>query len=138
MSPLYFCVDSEDSVKGLQNGFSALLPHWRINFFKNRQDDKKVTGESSVFRPESKMKEINRNIQDGKFEISEEMTISQLENIFSEQFGLYVQVFLNSENLKVGKALDTAGTLKSQNEQKDEIAVKPDEQLLYRDFPYGC
>ena len=115
MSPLYFCVDSEDSVEGLQNGFSALFPHLRINFFKNRQDDKKVTGESSVFRPESKMKEINRNIQDGS-----------------------ICDFLNSENLKVGKALDTAGTLKSQNEQKDEIAVKPDEQLLYRDFPYGC
>jgi len=138
MSNTHFYIQREDSVKDLQYRFSIQFPYLKINFFRNKQGEKKISGNSASCSPDSRMKDLNSNLNNGEFEVSDNMTVSELENKFFEQFGLFVQVSRKSGNLWMEPTMTIGWTIKAQNEHGRDISRENNEPLLFKDVPFGC
>ena len=138
MTHTYFYISKNDSVRDLQHRFSVLFPYLKINLFKNGEGDKKISGQSAVFSPESKVYDINKNLCDGEFEVDDNMTVAELENKFFDQFGLFVQVSRKSGNLWMEPTMTIGWTVKTQNEHGKDISPEQIEPVLFKDVPYGC
>ena len=138
MSHTYFYIHRDDSVKNLQDRFFARFPYLRINFFKNKTGEKKITDQSAVFCPETQMKDINRNLQEGGFEIGDDMTVSQLEKKFYDEFGLFAQVARKSGNVWMEPNMTLGWSVKLQNDHAMDISFGNNAPLFYKDVAYGC
>jgi len=98
MNKTHFHIATDDTIQNVQDKFSDLYPFLRINFFKGQDKSKKIPARSVTFCPDVKLGQIISNNSDGEFEISDIMTVSELEKRFLEQFGPYVQITRKSGN----------------------------------------
>jgi hypothetical protein len=106
--------------------FNNAYPFLRIDFYKYAQG-----------RPGSAINQkLNRSatlvnagiLNEGEIEISETMTVRQLEQTFLNRFGLYVQVSRKSGSLWLETTISDSWILKQQNEHGRELSepVKKD------------
>ncbi|MFI5151837.1 MAG: hypothetical protein ACHQET_00805 [Chitinophagales bacterium] len=121
MNTVHFQIERHDSVKDIQERFSNLFPYVHLSFLTNK-GDKKPNSRSATYCPEVKMIEINSKLRGGSFEISDEMTVSQLENRLYNQFGLRVQVSRKSGNIWLETHMTNDWALKEQNDHGREIS----------------
>jgi len=138
MSQTNFYIRRNDSVRDLQLRFSLQFPYLKINFFRNRIGEKKISDHSAACSPDSKVKDLNTDLNDVEFEVNDNMTVSELENKFHEQFGLFVQVSRKSGNLWMEPTMTIGWTIKTQNEHGRDISGEDGEPLLFKDVPFGC
>jgi hypothetical protein len=135
-SKLY--ISKINAVMELQDQFSSLFPFLRINFFKRGRVVDKVPAERVIlFSQDVQLKDINPGMRDGDLEISEETSVSELENRFNEKFGLYIQVLRKSGNLWLDTSRTKSWTLKEQNDHGREISTDHNSRnLINRDSNY--
>jgi hypothetical protein len=69
-----------------------------------------------------KVENITPSMHEGAIQLSDNMTVSNLEDTFSDRFGLQVQVFRKSGNLWLETTKTDAWTLKVQNDHGREIS----------------
>lgn len=106
----------------VQKDFSSAYPFLKIEFFKNgftRQsrypahqqiDRQQKIKDSWIYKKDS-----------GQIEITDAMTVHELENAFIDQFGLCVQVFRKSGNIWLETTMTDNWTLKQQSDHAMEI-----------------
>ena len=106
--------------------FNNAYPFLRIDFYKYAQGRPGSSVNQKLNRSATLVNAGIRN--EGEIEISETMTVRQLEQTFLNRFGLYVQVSRKSGSLWLETTISDSWILKQQNEHGRELSepVKKD------------
>lgn len=108
------------TIADLQDDFNQLYPFLRLDFYKN------VNGRLGSFLKQKLNKTVllynAGNQKEGKLEITDFMTVEQLEKIFQNRFGMSVQVSRKSGSVWLETTMTDNWTLKQQNEHGRELS----------------
>ncbi len=63
MSHFRLYVGKDDTVRDIQNRFSVIFPHLLVSMFRHTGGKDCVSNQDCLYAPETKMNEINPNIQ---------------------------------------------------------------------------
>jgi len=104
----------------LQQEFAALYPYLRLDLFHHQYSDTarrpvKIIARSSLLAAAGLKEE-------GVMEISDGMTIAELESTMKEKFNLLVQVIRQSGSIWLETTMTDDWTLKQQNEHGRELS----------------
>jgi hypothetical protein len=119
---MYLEISGERSISETQQEFRGLYPFLNLEFFRNgriRHDRYHA----------SKKIPVTRLLKDawhykkfqGQLEISDQMTVTDLEMALMNEFGLSAQVFRRSGNLWIETTITDCWTLRQQNEHGREL-----------------
>lgn len=103
-----------------QEEFNKAYPFLRIEFYRNMEPGfARRHLQNSMLMVAAGLK------TNGEIEISDAMTVGELENDFLERFGLNVQLSRKSGNLWLETTMTDAWTLKQQNDHGRELSEHP-------------
>jgi hypothetical protein len=136
MKKIQFHINREDSIQRVRENFSLLYPSLRINFFNNPEKTRS-TDPCVMFSPACRIQDINRYCKDGYIEITDGMTVSELENDIRNIFGLHAEISGKIDNRKP-MSTQTGNWLLKDNyagEIYNSLKVHP----VYSNYvPFGC
>lgn len=107
------------SLLNVQNVFNSEFPYLRLGFFRYGQEDD-LRGKRLLLRPDLLLK--SRVDTDQDIVIDGDMSVQDLERLFSERFGLLAQIFRKSGKSWLGTKLTNDWSLKKQNDEGFEIS----------------
>lgn len=107
---------SNKTIGELQKEFNAAYPFLKLVFFKHGHDAYKGSPAKDILNePEKKLGVVEKKPHEGVLYIEPEMPVWQVERLFKEEFGLFVQVFRKSGNLWLETSVTDDLTLEQQN-----------------------
>jgi hypothetical protein len=121
---MYLVINGERLISEIQTDFSAVYPFLKIEFFKNgktrrdRYPANKLIPATQPIKTAWHWKKDN-----GLLNLSDNLTVTDLENELMDQFGLSAQVFRRSGNIWLETTITDNWTLKQQNDHGREITV---------------
>ncbi|MBC8157511.1 hypothetical protein H7X64_05025 [Armatimonadetes bacterium] len=124
-------ISENRKISEVQEDFNRLYPFLKIDFYRSNV--------GSTGFPERKHLQNSITIQaaglikNGNFEISDSMTVGQLEDIFITEFGLSVQASRKSGILWLETTMTDKWTLKQQNDHGKELS----EPVIYSNIQKG-
>lgn len=108
-------IDNSKKIKDLQAEFHKDFPYLKLEFYKGAHQK----GEASPARQQLDNEQLVGNVRsvqrEGSLLIRQEMTVSELERQFLENFGLNAQVFRRSGTLWLQTSATDNWTLAEQN-----------------------
>jgi hypothetical protein len=115
-------INDKRKIFAIQEEFNSVFPFLRIDFFS--KPHKPGGGSSKKFLKQSSktLGECRTIHNTGKISISEEMTVTELEQRFSDVYGLGVQVFRKSGNVWLETTVTDGWTIKDQNDQGEALS----------------
>ena len=100
----------------LQKEFNDAFPYLKLVFFKHAHDAYKGSPAKDILNePEKMLFRVEDKPHEGVLYIEPEMPVWQVERLFKEEYGLYVQVFRKSGNLWLETSVTDDLTLEQQN-----------------------
>ena len=113
-------INDERLISDVQADFNHYYPYLKLEFFPRNGN---VSKPPQFLSPGTRIDDIVYTMQDGTIQLSDQMTVSELERIFNERFGLRVQVFRKSGNIWLETTRTDKWTLKVQNDHGREISA---------------
>ncbi|HKK87620.1 MAG TPA: hypothetical protein VJ917_02140 [Saprospiraceae bacterium] len=92
-------IKKTDTIKELQMRFNAAYSHLKLKFYSKGHEEFEGSSGRDEVDTEAHISKVNPNAKDGDIDISENVTVQELENNFEKDFGLHVQVFRKSNHL---------------------------------------
>jgi len=93
-----FHISGDDTIQEIQRSFSHFYPGLEINFFSH--SEKSLATHSCVmFSPEVRIRDISPECCNGCIELNDQMTATELENLFRDNFNLHAEMSLKTEKL---------------------------------------
>ncbi|MEO5561949.1 MAG: hypothetical protein ABIR18_00915 [Chitinophagaceae bacterium] len=114
-------IAKDRSVENVQQEFNSLYPFLKLEFYKLNNDDADLQVKRHL--PHSTMLTAAGLRNSGDIEVSDEMTVAQLEKTFRKQFGLDAQVCRKSGILWLQTTMTDNWSLQKQNEHGREISL---------------
>ncbi|THU30725.1 hypothetical protein FAM09_29435 [Niastella caeni] len=115
------------AIKEVWQEFNNVYPYLRIDFYRYLQGR---LGSNNRQRLNKSTTLVNAGIsREGEIEISETMTVNQLEQSFLNQFGLCVMVSRKSGSIWLETTISHNWTLKQQNDHGRELSGPVKEDL---------
>ena len=113
-------ITDEKRISDIQAEFNHYYPYLNLEFFwgSGKKDGYHRLTDTTV-----KVENVACCMHEGSIQLSDNMTVSNLEDIFSNRFGLQVQVFRKSGNLWLETTKTDDWTLKVQNDHGREIST---------------
>lgn len=108
------------SIGDIQKQFEERFAYLKLMFFKKSHGDQEGNSKKDLMSPSTKLGSIKH--KNGKIIFDEEITVTELEHLFKDHFGLNVQVFRKSGNSWIETTVTDGWTLKKQNDQGKEIS----------------
>jgi len=120
------------TVGELQNVFSATYPFLKLEVYRRTIGQAELAGRTNLLK--TTLLYSAGNQQEGELEMTDSMTVGQLEHSFRERFGIFVQVCRKSGPVWLETTMTDKWTLKQQNEHGRELSeplvrVLPDRDL---------
>ena len=118
-------INDERKIDAVQKDFSKIFPYLRLEFFSktHRPGD---AGVKKFIKPHDKiLGECRITNNNAEIVISPEMTVNDLEQSFSNTYGLGVLVFRQSGRVWLETTMTDSWTLKEQNRQGEDLSRKP-------------
>ena len=113
-------IASTKNISEIQNDFNSLYPYLKIEFYAVNGN---ANGKSQKKHLQNSVKVKNAGLtRGGSIEISDLMTVGELEHIFRTQFGLSAQVSRKSGILWLETTMTDKWTLKQQNDHGKELS----------------
>lgn len=110
------------SIRDIQKTFSERFPYLKLEFFSRPHQSGKGSEKKYMRSNDAMLRDFRLIHSDGSLSIEDDMRVSELEELFREHFGLYVQVFRRSGRLWLETTATDNWTLKVQNEQGQELS----------------
>jgi hypothetical protein len=121
----------------LQEKFNATFPFLRIVFFSKGHETGKGTEKKFIKDPQTLIAECSAKKDANLISFNTFTTVGELEKMFEEKLGLFVQVFRRSGNLWLETTATDNWSLHHQNEQGKELSSsdwrKPSENIDYHE-----
>jgi hypothetical protein len=122
-------------ISDVQKDFNRAYPFLKIDFYK-LSDPQRGTAARTHINNTLSIKNAGL-ISQGDLEISDALTVGQLEKTFRDQFGLYVQVSRKSGSLWLETTISDSWTLKQQNDHGKELSEPQKNNLTPDQIDYS-
>jgi hypothetical protein len=118
---------AEKRIGALQQEFNGMFPFLKLVFFTRPHDAYEGSPAKYIMdEPDRTLGTITKKMREGALYLEAEMPTWQVERLFREEFGLYVQVFRKSGDLWLETSVTDDLTLEQQN-AKGKASEKPAE-----------
>ncbi len=118
-------INADRLIKEIQQDFNQAFPYLKIEFFNKPHGFQQPSNGKRNIAPATKIESIGKDDLRGNVEVSEDMTVAELEQNLRKQFGLSIQVFRKSGNIWLETTMTDNWTLRQQNEHGREISGVP-------------
>lgn len=115
-------------VSAIKEEFNSAYPYLKIEFFTTGHKPGEGTPARYISNTDKTLGELKRNRKGGHIHITPEMTVEELERVFSEQYGLHVQLFRKSGKMWLETSVTDSWTLELQNSQGEALSKVMTEQ----------
>jgi hypothetical protein len=116
-------INSERYIWEIQKDFSEQFGYLKIEFFTQPPVSERAFTAKNIFSNQCQISDLAKNTINSTITIYEGMSVSELEQLFNDQFKLSVQVFRKSGNIWLETTMTDGWSLKQQNEHGKEITV---------------
>ena len=113
-------ITEEKQISEIQEEFNRFYPYLKLEFFRVNNNTVK---RCQLISKSLKVGDVIYELKEGAIQISDAMTVFELENIFTNRFGLAAQVFRKSGNIWLETTMTDKWTLKNQNDHGREIST---------------
>jgi hypothetical protein len=114
---LYVDINKTQTISGAQHQFNSAFPFLKIEFFREAPVSNRGKARNKMIVTDFKLESIQSKPKSGKIILHKETTVTQLEECFEKEFGLYIQVFRKSGNIWLETSATDNWTLEQQNEE---------------------
>jgi hypothetical protein len=115
-------INSAVLVAEVQGLFSEAYPYLKIEFFEAVANVPGVRRRSGV-PPETNLGKIRTKEVNGILEIDDSTTVTELEQVLTDRFGLESQVYRRAGNIWIETNITDMWTLEHQNEQGRQLSL---------------
>ena len=105
------------TISELQQDFNSIFPFLNLEFFDLPANQFVNHVSSGQEQPNLWLKDIREKNEDGELVIHQHMTVMQLENILSDEFGLHAKVFVKQGDRWIRSSLNGYWMLHHKNEE---------------------
>ena len=110
------------TIREIQRAFSDRFPFLKLEFFSRPHQKGKGSEKKYMKTDDALLKDFRRVHRAGDLIIQPEMRVTELETMFHDNFGLFVQVFRRSGKLWLETTATDSWTLTLQNDQGKELS----------------
>ncbi len=112
-------------IEEVQKDFSEFFPYLRLNFLPKGKlsATPKTLHKGLITRSLLKFGDLNSNLPAGMVDLSDATTVTEVEDIFRNRFGINVQVLRKSGNIWMEASMTGNWSLAQQNEHGREISA---------------
>lgn len=116
-------ISDKRKISAIQKEFSNAFPYLRLEFFSKPHTIGKGSDKTVRIIPDHKTIGDCRKVRKNRnLSVTPDMKVSTLEQIFKDDFGLYVQVFRKSGRVWLETTMTDDWTLAEQNHQGEELS----------------
>jgi hypothetical protein len=112
-----------DTIEQVQRSFNSEFPYLKLEFFTRPHEKGKPTEKQYMVNVKRTVDSCNPEIQDAEVVIPTAMTVQELERVFQDELGLYIQVFRKSGKVWLETTATDDWTLFKQNEEGHEWSL---------------
>ena len=112
-----------DTLENLQRSFNAEFPFLKLEFFTRPHDKGMPTEKQFLVNSKRTVDSCNPEFGETTVTIQTAMTVQELEKLFQDNLGLYVQVFRKSGKVWLETTATDNWSLFKQNEEGQELSV---------------
>lgn len=116
-------------ISAVKDEFNSFFPFLKLEFFKVEHDPLQPTAKKAMVKGDPSLTELNASFKGGSLLLKYSMPVGTLETMFSDFFGLNVQVFRKSGKVWLETSATDTMTLEEQNrlgKEKETVAPTPD------------
>lgn len=117
-------IHHDDTLELVQRSFSAAFPFLKLEFFNRPHDKGRPTEKQFMLNTKRTIDSCNPKLTDAMVMIPTAMTVQELESVFQERLGLYIQVFRKSGGVWLETTATDDWSLFKQNEEGQELSVQ--------------
>jgi hypothetical protein len=126
-------IHNTDTLEKVQESFNAEFPYLKLEFFTRPHEKGRPTEKQFMVNVKRTVDSCNPDLKDATVSIPTAMTVQELERVFQEELGLYIQVFRKSGKVWLETTATDDWSLFKQNEEGHELSVRHYEPR--EDFP---
>jgi hypothetical protein len=123
-------IEASSTIAEIQQAFHKYFPFLKIEFYKDGHQQGEGSLKENTLNSQEILGEVYTNFKPGVLQLSEDMTVSELENSFSNDFKASVQVFHLSGNLWLQTTRTDHLTLAAQNESAKDKGLRNAEPMV--------
>lgn len=125
-------IDNTRTISDIQQEFSNHFPFLKIEFFSRGHAPAGATPKKLLYPAAKTIGECRSFRNSGSLHVNPSMTVAELEQTFSREYGLSVQVFRKSGRAWLETTLTDTWSLEKQNKQGEALSMplqqeKPEE-----------
>lgn len=121
-------INSKSQVSDVQREFNLLFPFLKLELFKHKHGYTGASPRQEKLPAYLYLSDLTSQLPE-YINVTESMTVQELEKLFEDQFGLHLQVFRKSGTLWLETTITDGWTLKQQNDHGMEISLAPGAQV---------
>ena len=113
---MLLAINDSKTIGEVIHEFNDRYPLLKLEFFIHQHGENTGSTTKELINHTKKIAEVRSKHNTGSLVIKEEMSVTELEKLFWDEFGLSVQVFRKSGNAWIETTATDSWTLKKQNE----------------------
>ncbi len=130
-------INDQRKLFAIQEEFSTKFPYLRLEFFTRPHQPGAASHRRLMRSGQRTIGECRTSHNSGALSVNEQMTVADLEQHFSEEFGLNVQVFRRSGNIWLETTITDGWTLEEQNRQGESLTQQVIKRSKEETAPYN-
>ncbi|MEI6020712.1 MAG: hypothetical protein WCR21_06250 [Bacteroidota bacterium] len=115
-------IDPSKKISSIKEEFNAAFPFLRLEFFNRHHKINALSSKKDMITKDAPLNELKHIKHNHIIEITEEMQVQVLEQLFQKEFGIATQVFRKSGKSWLETSVTDDWTLKRQNEEGMELS----------------
>jgi hypothetical protein len=115
-------INDQRKLEEIQKDFSIHFPFLQVAFFKAPHKIGEGTAKKLLYNKSMLVKDCRMKHHNGSIDLTEQMTVSELEYLFQHDFGLPAQVFRRAGNVWLETSATDNWSLRQQNEEGAELS----------------
>ena len=129
-------INNEQSFEEISNSFTELFPFLKLEFFSKTHSSGEASSNKFLLPKELTPGDCRTVYHSDEITITPDMTVNELEQLLSTEYGLGVQVFRKSGTVRLETTLTDSWTLAEQNSEGEALSqkIEPDEPTYYQDI----
>ena len=115
-------ISDDKKISSLQEEFNKMFPFLKLGFFITKHNSHQGSYKKDMLNADLTLKQCRKNHKVGDIVLKENMSVTELEKIFQDTFGLSAQIFRKSGRSWIETTVTDDWTLKQQNDEGKELS----------------
>jgi hypothetical protein len=116
-------ISNDRKIADIQNEFTGFFPFLKLDFFGGGSEFSTDPVRKSMIITKHSVGELKKITKSGEITLFPEMSVSDLETIFNESFGLSVHILRKAGNIWLETSHSDTWSLEEQNRQGEKISA---------------